>query len=51
LDIQTAECPICKNHDPRGTSGFDFCKAAIGGLIAALQNFSYTLKRGYGPKH
>jgi hypothetical protein len=40
LGIQTAECPIRKNHDPCGTGVFDFCKAAIGGLIATLQNFS-----------
>jgi hypothetical protein len=39
LGIQTAECPICKNRDPCGTGVFGFCKAAIGGLIAALQNF------------
>jgi hypothetical protein len=39
VGIQTAECPLCKNHGPCGTGVFDFCKAAIGGLIAALQNF------------
>jgi hypothetical protein len=38
LGIQTAECPIGKNHHPCGTSVFDFCKVAIGGLIATLQN-------------
>jgi radical SAM protein with 4Fe4S-binding SPASM domain len=26
LGIQTVECPICKNHDPCGTSVFDFTK-------------------------
>jgi hypothetical protein len=39
LAIQTAECPICENRDPCGTGVFDFRKAAIGGLIAALRNF------------
>jgi hypothetical protein len=39
LGIQTAECPICKNHDPCGTGVLDFWKVAIGGLIAILQNF------------
>jgi hypothetical protein len=43
LATQTAECPICKNHDPCGTSGFDFYKVAIGGLIAILQNPGHHL--------
>jgi hypothetical protein len=40
LSIQTAECPVCKNCNPCGTGVFDFCKPAIGGSIAGLQNFS-----------
>jgi hypothetical protein len=43
LGIQTAECPIGKNHNPCGTGVFGFCKVAIGGLIATLQNFRYLL--------
>jgi hypothetical protein len=42
LGIQTAEGPICKNHNPCGSSGLDFCKVAIGGLPAILQNFSFN---------
>jgi uncharacterized protein (UPF0212 family) len=38
VGIQTAECPICKNHNPCDTGVFVFCKVAIGGLIATLQN-------------
>jgi hypothetical protein len=41
LGIQTAEFPICKNHNPCGAGDFDFRKVAIGGLIAILQNFSF----------
>jgi hypothetical protein len=41
LGFQTAECTICKNHDPCGTGVLGFCKVAIGGLIAILQNFRY----------
>jgi hypothetical protein len=36
--------PNLKNRDPCGTSCFDFCKVAIGGLIATLQNFSDNTK-------
>jgi hypothetical protein len=35
--MQTAECPICKSHNPCGMGVF--CKVAIGGLIAILRNF------------
>jgi hypothetical protein len=52
LGIQTAECPIGKNHNPCGTGVLDFCKVAIGGLIAILQNFSFNCvfmqRRGFG---
>jgi hypothetical protein len=41
LGIQTAERPICKNHNPCGTGVLDFCKTAIGGVMAVLQNFRY----------
>jgi hypothetical protein len=43
LGIQTAECPICKNHNHCGTGVFVFCKAAIDDLIAILQNLSPEL--------
>jgi hypothetical protein len=33
------------NHDPCGTGVFGFCKRAIGGLIALLQNSSFILKK------
>jgi hypothetical protein len=36
VGIQTAECPIGKNHDPCGTGVFDFCKVAIGDLTGII---------------
>jgi hypothetical protein len=48
LGIQTAECPICENHDPCGTGVLDFCKVAFGGLIATLQNFRKNTNLDYG---
>jgi hypothetical protein len=50
LGIQAAAGPIGKNHNPCGAGVFDFRKAAIGGLIAILQNFKFTktLNSGMG---
>jgi tryptophanyl-tRNA synthetase len=45
LGIQTAECPICKNRDPCGIGVFDFCKAAVGGLIAIFAKLQFKGKR------
>ena len=49
--IQTAECSLCKNHGPCGTGVFDFCKVAIGGVIAILQNFTFQERGGSSRPH
>jgi hypothetical protein len=51
LGIQTGECPICKNRNPCGTGVFVYCKVAIGGLIATLQNFRFIHQLGSSMQH
>jgi hypothetical protein len=50
VGIQTAECPLCKNRNPCGACGFNFCKTAIGGLIAVLHASVNTYLQSLSPK-
>jgi hypothetical protein len=49
--MQTAERPIGENRDHRGIGVFVFCKAALGGLIAILQNFGFQRITRVGAAH